>query len=132
MLETCLCFRVIIMKLNLYQKAIDYHHTIQNGTQIGAGHACSWKNQKAGEILEAIIRSEKDIEQISRALTSLIVKEYRVGNLKQSENYLNQLNNINPKFSLSSVKSYSGLHKNKFYLDSYLKPLKELGLQDKY
>ena len=74
----------------------------------------------------------KDIEQISRALTSLIVKEYRVGNLKQSENYLNQLNNINPKFSLSSVKSYSGLHKNKIYLDSYLKPLKALGLQDKY
>ena len=45
---------------------------------------------------------------------------------------LEKLRVINPKFSLSSVKSYSGLHKNKIYLESYLKPLKELGLQDKY
>ena len=121
--------------LNLYQKAmrLSPYHPKWYANRLAECMLAVGKNQKAGEILEAIIRSEKkDIEQISRALTSLIVKEYRVGNLKQSENYLNQLNNINPKFSLSSVKSYSGLHKNKIYLDSYLKPLKELGLQDKY
>ncbi len=38
---------------------------------------------------------------------------------------------------LSEVGSYysqgnDSLHKNKVYLDSYLKPLRELGLQDKY
>ena len=121
--------------LNLYQKAmrLSPYHPKWYANRLAECMLAVGKHQKAGEILEAIIRSEKkDIEQISRALTSLIVKEYRVGNLKQSENYLNQLNNINPKFSLSSVKSYSGLHKNKIYLDSYLKPLKELGLQDKY
>tara|TARA_B100000945_G_C20381811_1_gene597662 strand:- start:24 stop:1616 length:1593 start_codon:yes stop_codon:yes gene_type:complete len=121
--------------LILYQKAmrLSPYHPKWYANRLAECMLALGKNKEAGEILEAIIRSEKkDIEQISRALTSLIVKEYRVGNIEQSKKYLDQLNKINPKFGLSSVKSYSGLHKNIVYLDSYLKPLRELGLQDKY
>ena len=121
--------------LILYQKAmrLSPYHPKWYANRLAECMLALGRNKEAGEILEAIIRSEKkDIEQISRALTSLIVKEYRVGNIEQSKKYLDQLNKINPKFGLSSVKSYSGLHKNIVYLDSYLKPLSELGLQDKY
>ena len=121
--------------LILYQKAmrLSPYHPKWYANRLAECMLALGKNKEAGEILEAIIRSEKkDIEQISRALTSLIVKEYRGGNIEQSKKYLDQLNKINPKFGLSSVKSYSGLHKNIVYLDSYLKPLRELGLQDKY
>ena len=121
--------------LILYQKAmrLSPYHPKWYANRLAECMLALGRNKEAGEILEAIIRSEKkDIEQISRALTSLIVKEYRVGNIEQSKKYLDKLNKINPKFGLSSVKSYSGLHKNIVYLDSYLKPLRELGLQDKY
>jgi Tfp pilus assembly protein PilF len=89
------------------------------------------KYDEAEELFTAVITSGKSVRQPVQSLEGMAVIAIFKGEMEKARDYIVQLLELNPQFSITATKGRNGFMKDQAFLKRYLDALRQAGLPEK-
>ena len=89
------------------------------------------KYDEAEELFTAVITSGKSVRQPVQSLEGMAVIAVFKGEMEKARDYIVQLLELNPQFSITATKGRNGFMKDQAFLKRYLDALRQAGLPEK-
>ena len=99
--------------------------------RLGFSLVAQEKYDEAQELFMAVIASGKTIRQPVQALEGMAVIAVFKGEMEKARDYIAQLLELNPQFSIQATQGRNGFMKDQAFLKRYLDALRQAGLPDK-
>jgi len=99
--------------------------------RLGFSLVAQEKYDEAEELFMAVIASGKTIRQPVQALEGMAVIAVFKGEMEKARDYIAQLLELNPQFSIQATQGRNGFMKDQAFLKRYLDALRQAGLPDK-
>ena len=99
--------------------------------RLGFSLVAQEKYDEAQELFTAVIASGKSVRQRSQALEGMAVIAVFKGEMEKARDYIAQLLELNPQFSIQATQGRNGFMKDQAFLKRYLDALRQAGLPDK-